>query len=200
MIPSNRHAEISTKVRALCEKYDLPYTTGSLARQYLLTLRTIHKLALPDRFLRATADDAPETASELKFRIPFPEPVGTGPDSRSKMTFRHLASGTPGLVILKAKHHGFGCRFGNVSLLVDLRDRVRLVDLRDRLGPRRFAHGEGDPVAGVQGVQPRAILYLELFSRRAGVRARGPIGHILDRDSAADPVYSRHHSGPRLLG
>ncbi|MCK8674366.1 acyl-CoA desaturase [Rhodococcus sp. HM1] len=67
-IPSNRYAEISTKVQALCEKYDLPYTTGPLARQYLLTLRTIHKLALPDRFLRATADDAPETASELKFR------------------------------------------------------------------------------------------------------------------------------------
>ena len=39
------------RVRALCDKYDLPYTTGSLARQYLLTLRTIHKLALPDRFL-----------------------------------------------------------------------------------------------------------------------------------------------------
>ncbi|KJF23555.1 acyl-CoA desaturase [Rhodococcus sp. AD45-ID] len=67
-LPSNRYAEISTQVRALCEKYDLPYTTGSLARQYLLTLRTIHKLSLPDRFLRATADDAPETASELKFR------------------------------------------------------------------------------------------------------------------------------------
>jgi hypothetical protein len=30
-------------------------------------LRTIHKLALPDRFLRATSDDAPETASERKF-------------------------------------------------------------------------------------------------------------------------------------
>jgi len=67
-IPSNRYAEISTAVRGLCEKYDLPYTTGSLARQYLLTLRTIHKLALPNRFLRATSDDAPETASEAKFR------------------------------------------------------------------------------------------------------------------------------------
>ena len=37
--------------------------------QYLLTLRTIHKLALPDRFLTATSDDAPETASERKFRL-----------------------------------------------------------------------------------------------------------------------------------
>ncbi|NNH72253.1 fatty acid desaturase [Nocardia uniformis] len=66
-LPSNRYAEIAIRVRALCDKYDLPYTTGPLPRQYLLTLRTIHKLALPDSFLTATSDDAPETASERKF-------------------------------------------------------------------------------------------------------------------------------------
>src|SRR5690606_10422859 len=66
-LPSNRYAEIAVRVRALCDKYDIPYTTGSLAKQYFLTLRTIHKLALPDRFLSATADDAPETASEKRF-------------------------------------------------------------------------------------------------------------------------------------
>jgi fatty acid desaturase len=66
-LPSNRLSQIAHEVRALCDKYDLPYTTGPLARQYLLTLRTIHKLALPDRFLTATSDDAPETASERKF-------------------------------------------------------------------------------------------------------------------------------------
>jgi fatty acid desaturase len=67
-LPSNRYAEIAERVRALCIKYDLPYTTGPLARQYFLTVRTICKLALPDRFLTATSDDAPETASEDKFR------------------------------------------------------------------------------------------------------------------------------------
>lgn len=66
-LPSNRLGEIAVRVRAVCEKYDLPYTSGSLVRQYLLTLRTIHKLALPDRFLTATSHDAPETASEQKF-------------------------------------------------------------------------------------------------------------------------------------
>ncbi|GGL10572.1 fatty acid desaturase family protein [Nocardia jinanensis] len=66
-LPSNRYAEISHRVRALCDVYDLPYTTGPLLRQYLLTLRTIHKLALPDNFLKATSDNAPETASEKKF-------------------------------------------------------------------------------------------------------------------------------------
>ncbi len=52
-LPSNRLSQIAH--------------TGPLPRQYLLTLRTIHKLALPDRFLTATSDDAPETASERKF-------------------------------------------------------------------------------------------------------------------------------------
>lgn len=68
-LPSNRYAQIAVRVRALCDKYDLPYTTGPLTHQYLLTLRTIHKLAIPDRFLTATSDDAPETASERKFRM-----------------------------------------------------------------------------------------------------------------------------------
>ena len=67
-LPSNRYPEIAERVRALCATYDLPYTTGPLLRQYLLTARTICKLALPDRFLFATSDDAPETASEHRFR------------------------------------------------------------------------------------------------------------------------------------
>ena len=75
-LPSNRYAQIAVRVRALCDKYDLPYTTGSLVHQYLLTLRTIHKLALPDGLLLATSDDAPETASERKF--------GTGPTSAAE--------------------------------------------------------------------------------------------------------------------
>ncbi len=66
-IPSSRYPEISVRVRELCDKYDLPYTTGSLGKQYMLAFRTIHKLALPDRYLRRTADDAPETSSERKF-------------------------------------------------------------------------------------------------------------------------------------
>lgn len=76
-LPSNRYAQIAVRVRALCDKYDLPYTSGSLVHQYLLTLRTIHKLALPDGFLTATCDDAPETASERKFGI-----GATSPDRR----------------------------------------------------------------------------------------------------------------------
>lgn len=68
-LPSNRYPEVAARVRALCVTYDLPYTTGPLVRQYLLTVRTICKLALPDRFLSASSDDAPETASENRFRV-----------------------------------------------------------------------------------------------------------------------------------
>ncbi len=76
-LPSNRYAQIAVRVQALCDKYDLPYTSGSLVHQYLLTLRTIHKLALPDCFLVATRDDAPETASELKFWTDARSDAGT---------------------------------------------------------------------------------------------------------------------------
>ena len=68
-LPSNRYAQISERVRALCDKYDLPYTTGSLGRQYMQSFLTIAKLALPDKLLKANSDNAPETNSELKFRI-----------------------------------------------------------------------------------------------------------------------------------
>ena len=74
-LPSNRLSEIAVKVRAICEKYDIPYTEGPLLRQYYLSQRTIAKLSLPDKYLRDTADDAPETASEAMFAgTEFAEP------------------------------------------------------------------------------------------------------------------------------
>ncbi|MGZ5376478.1 MAG: fatty acid desaturase family protein [Mycobacterium sp.] len=72
-LPSNRLHEISTRVRQLCDKYDLPYTTGSFLVQYGKTWRTIAKLSLPDQWLRDTRDDAPETRSERMFDLLAPE-------------------------------------------------------------------------------------------------------------------------------
>ena len=48
-LPSNRYPEIAERVQALCEKYDIPYTTGPLYRQYGQTLRTLLRLSLPTR-------------------------------------------------------------------------------------------------------------------------------------------------------
>ena len=66
-LPSNRLSEIAVRVRAVCDKYDLPYTTGSFLLQYGKTWRTIAKLSLPNKYLRATVDNAPETRSERMF-------------------------------------------------------------------------------------------------------------------------------------
>jgi NADPH-dependent stearoyl-CoA 9-desaturase len=66
-LPCNRLHEISVRVRQVCDKYDLPYTTGSFLVQYVKAWRTIAKLSLPDRYLRDTSDDAPETRSERMF-------------------------------------------------------------------------------------------------------------------------------------
>jgi fatty acid desaturase len=72
-LPSNRYAEIATRVRALCEKFDLPYTTGSLWSQYLQTLRTIHKLALPDRDTASESSEADRsTLSDYATGTPRP--------------------------------------------------------------------------------------------------------------------------------
>ncbi len=94
-LPSNRLPEIAVRVRALCVKYDLPYTTGPFLRQYLLTVRTICKLALPVRFLSATPDDAPETASENKFRYA---------DQRPESSFMGANLGRSGLVTAELAH------------------------------------------------------------------------------------------------
>jgi linoleoyl-CoA desaturase len=48
-LPSNRYAEISVRVRGLCDKFRLPYTTGPVWRQYGQTLRTIVKMSLPSK-------------------------------------------------------------------------------------------------------------------------------------------------------
>ena len=95
-LPSNRYPEIAERVRTLCITYDLPYTTGQLLRQYLLTVRTICKLALPDRLLFATSDDAPETASEDRFpNVAKRSPLsGNGDDVRRRgLATAILASG-----------------------------------------------------------------------------------------------------------
>src|SRR3954470_16536203 len=64
-LPSNRYAEISVRVKELCAKYDIPYTTGPLHRQYGQALRTIIKLSLPNGW---TASDQPEPPGPVATR------------------------------------------------------------------------------------------------------------------------------------
>jgi len=46
-LPSNRYAEIAPRVRALCERFGLPYTTGPLMRQTASVWKRVLRLALP---------------------------------------------------------------------------------------------------------------------------------------------------------
>ena len=68
-IPSNRYAEIAPRVRESCERYGLPYTSGSLPRQYAQVLRRVLRLALPGGH-----DDTPAVAEQRGALAPA-EPI-----------------------------------------------------------------------------------------------------------------------------
>ena len=46
-MPSTRYAEIAPRVKAICERYGLPYNTGPFGRQWGMVHRTILRLAFP---------------------------------------------------------------------------------------------------------------------------------------------------------
>jgi fatty acid desaturase len=46
-LPNNRYPEIAQRVKEICERYDLPYATGSLRQQYGSVVKSILRLALP---------------------------------------------------------------------------------------------------------------------------------------------------------
>jgi NADPH-dependent stearoyl-CoA 9-desaturase len=46
-LPSNRYPEIAPRVREICERHGLPYSSGPLARQYGLVVKKILRLSLP---------------------------------------------------------------------------------------------------------------------------------------------------------
>jgi fatty acid desaturase len=56
-LPAHRYAEMSVEVRKACEKFGLPYNSGSLGKQFGSVVAKIFKLALPPRsaMLPATA-------------------------------------------------------------------------------------------------------------------------------------------------
>ncbi len=47
-LPSRRYAMLSSEVRDICERYGLPYNTGSLREQFGSVVRKIRRLAKPD--------------------------------------------------------------------------------------------------------------------------------------------------------
>ena len=46
-LPAHRYAEISVEVREVCERYDLPYISGPMSRQFTGVVKKLFRLALP---------------------------------------------------------------------------------------------------------------------------------------------------------
>jgi linoleoyl-CoA desaturase len=46
-LPSNRYPEVAERVRAVCERHQLPYSSGRLGRQYRSVARKILRLSFP---------------------------------------------------------------------------------------------------------------------------------------------------------
>jgi linoleoyl-CoA desaturase len=46
-LPSNRYPEVAAQVRAVCERHQLPYSSGRLGRQYRSVARKILRLSFP---------------------------------------------------------------------------------------------------------------------------------------------------------
>ena len=62
-VPSNRYHEIAPRVREVCERYGLPYTSGPLYRQYAQVLIKIARYALPGGGPSAASEPCDEEAS-----------------------------------------------------------------------------------------------------------------------------------------
>ncbi|WP_424184997.1 fatty acid desaturase family protein [Actinokineospora sp. G85] len=63
-IPARRYPQVAGEVRAICEKYGLPYNTGGLPKQLASVAAKIVKLALPDRFWAKPAGPKGRTVSK----------------------------------------------------------------------------------------------------------------------------------------
>jgi fatty acid desaturase len=67
-MPSSRYQEIAPRVKAICEKYELPYNTGPFRKQWGSVQRSIIRLALPGGKERPKSPPyvAPEIDEELE--------------------------------------------------------------------------------------------------------------------------------------
>jgi linoleoyl-CoA desaturase len=71
-LPCNRYAGIAPRVRAVCERYGLPYHSGRLGRQYRSVARKILRLSFPGGRRAAAPDASPPRPAA---RPAAPEPV-----------------------------------------------------------------------------------------------------------------------------
>ncbi|TSD95141.1 acyl-CoA desaturase [Skermania sp. ID1734] len=89
-MPSSRYAEIAPKVKEICERYELPYNSGRLSKQWGMVHRSIFRLAFPGGKPRPkpgpyrgeagrSGATQPSEASRFRDRVPPEHPVA-GPE------------------------------------------------------------------------------------------------------------------------
>jgi fatty acid desaturase len=81
-MPSTRYAEISPRVKEICERYELPYNTGPFFQQWGMVNRTIVRLAFPGGKPRPKPGPYRSVDGELA-GVAAPakrEPAASGPD------------------------------------------------------------------------------------------------------------------------
>ena len=103
-MPSNRYAEVAPQVRALCQQYGLPYTTGRLSRQNAQVWRTLAALSVPDSIRESLARGLPTMPSRSTERSALPvHPVA--PTAAASAPTRVEASGeAPRQTVKKAEN------------------------------------------------------------------------------------------------
>ena len=78
-MPSSRYKEIAPKVRAICERYGLPYNTGPFLKQWSMVQRTLIRLAFPGGKVRPKAPAHVEPPREPRARPSVPSARGDIP-------------------------------------------------------------------------------------------------------------------------
>jgi linoleoyl-CoA desaturase len=69
-LPSNRYAEVAPQVRAVFEKYGLPYVTGPLHKQLGSAWHKVLRLSLPNGWLASTTPrNAPKRVAQLLYKM-----------------------------------------------------------------------------------------------------------------------------------
>ncbi|MBV7292520.1 fatty acid desaturase [Corynebacterium sp. CCM 8835] len=71
-MPSNRLADVGKRVEDIAREFELPYNTDSFPMQLIKVQKTLLKLTLPNKYLAADPDNAPEVRSNAAF-TKYPE-------------------------------------------------------------------------------------------------------------------------------
>jgi len=78
-MPSSRYREIAPKVRAICERYGLPYNTGPFLKQWEMVQRTLIRLAFPGGKVRPKGAAHVEPPRQERVRPSVPSARGDIP-------------------------------------------------------------------------------------------------------------------------